>query len=147
MKFSDIYIDTKIIKEDRYVNDIMYTIQYEERKIKPDKILILNFAYVWGNIAYALLLDYKCNNNINIIKIKDMCFNIETSIKRGDFDIVTLEIKNVLLPLLDKLTKDEINIMSQANRISAGPLYEYQPQISTPQLFIDLFKMSCKSYS
>ncbi len=149
MKFSDIYIDTKIIKEIKNINDTIYTIEYEERKIKPNKIIIFTYdsnnkhlAYVWGNIAYAFLLDYKCNNYINIIKIKDMCFSIEKSIKRGDFDIVTLEIKNVLLPLLDKLTNEEINTMSQANRVSAGPLYEYQPFMSTPQIFIDLFKMN-----
>jgi len=145
MKFSDIYIDTKIIKEIKMLNDIPDTIEYEERKIKPNKILIFTFGhskelyYVWGNIAYAMLLDYKCNNNINIMKIKDLCFHIEKLIKHGDFDIVTLDIKNVLLPLLDKLTIDEINIIKEANRIAAGPLYEYQPFISTPQIFIDLF--------
>ncbi len=144
MKFSDIYIDTKIIKETKYLNDITHIVEYEERKIKTNKILNFcsnnkHLSYLWGNIGYALLFKSQINSSINIIKIKEMCFSIEKSIKRGDFDIVILEIKNVLLPLLDKLSKEEINIIYQSNRIAAGPLYDYQPHISTPQIFIDLF--------
>jgi hypothetical protein len=60
-----------------------------------------------------MILDIKCNNNSNLLKIKDMCFQIEKSIKRGDIDIVILEIKNVLLPLLDKLTNEEMQIEYQ----------------------------------
>lgn len=143
MKFSDNYIETKIIKQQRIIDGEPSFIEYEERRLIKE--LIPNDKskyYVWGNIAYAMIFDTKCNTNSNLIKIKDMCFQIEKSIKRGDIDIVILEIKNVLLPLLDKLTNDEINILKQANRISAGPLYEYQPNFSTPQIFIDLFLLT-----
>ena len=84
-------------------------------------------------------MDYKCKINSNIIILKELCFDIERKIKRGDFDIVILDIKNVLLPLLDKLTIEEINIIKEANRIEAGPLYEYNQMFSTPKIFIDLF--------
>ena len=146
MKFSDTYIQTNIRKEIRVINDKIINKEYEDRIIikelfPKDK----SIAYLWGNIGNALLLDYNCMKNNNIMILKDYCFNIEKSIKRGDFDIVTLEIKNVLLPFLDKLTNDEINIIYKANRISAGPLYQYQPNISTPQIFIDLFKYFEKS--
>ncbi len=141
MKFSDTYIETKIVIN----ND--NRVEYEERNIKTNQRLKIipqnkDLAYAWGNIANVILFDYKytkSDNYNNIIKIKDLCFSIEKSIKRGDFYLVSLEIQNVLLPLLDKLNKDDINIIKKANRISAGPLYEYCPLLSTPQIFIDLF--------
>ena len=109
MKFSDNYIETKIIKQQRIIDDNILFSEYEERKIIKELIPNdKNKYYVWGNIGYAMLLDIKCNNNSNLLKIKDMCFQIEKSIKRGDIDIVILEIKNVLLPLLDKLTNEEM---------------------------------------
>lgn len=145
-KISDIYIQTNIIKplvlEIRVFDDIVINKEYEERIIIKELIpKDKNMAYVWGNIGNALMLDYKCMTNSNIMKLKDYCFNIEKSIKRGDFDIVTLDIKNVLLPFLDKLTNDEIDIIYKANRVAAGPLYNYQPYMSTPQIFIDLFTL------
>ncbi len=140
MKFSDIFIETKTVREQRIFGENIKFIEYEERKIIKELIpKESHMYYVWGNIAYAMIFDIKCNTNPNLIKIKDMCFQIEKSIKRGDIDIVILEIKNVLLPLLDKLTKDEIEILKKANRLSAGPIYEYYPQLSTPQIFIELF--------
>ena len=139
MKFSDNYIETKIIKQHRIIDGEILFIEYEERKLIKDVIPNdKSTYYVWGNIANAMVLDSKCKTN-NLIKIKDMCFQIEKSIKRGDIDIVILEIKNVFLPLLDKLTNDEIQIIKTANREAAGPLYEYNPHISTPGIFIDLF--------
>ncbi len=142
MKFSDNYIETKIIKQQRIIDGETLFIEYEERKIIKD--LIPNDKskyYIWGNIANAMVLDSKCKTN-NLIKIKDICFQIEKSIKRGDIDIVILEVKNILLPLLDKLTNDEIQIIKKTNRETAGPLFDYQPNISTPQIFIDLFNSS-----
>ena len=139
MKFSDNYIETKIIKHQRIIEGETTYIEYEDRiiikELIPDD---KNNYYVWGNIANAMVLDSKCKTN-NILKIRDLCFKIEKSIKRGDIDIIILEIKNVLLPLLDKLTFDEIQIIKKANREASGPLYEYNPQLSTPQIFIELF--------
>ena len=141
MKFSDNYIETKIKKNNKINYDI---IEYEERTIIKELIpRNKDLYYVWGRIAYTILMDYKCkinsNINSNIIILKELCFDIERKIKRGDFDIVILDIKNVLLPLLDKLTIEEINIIKEANRIEAGPLYEYNQMFSTPKIFIDLF--------
>ena len=135
MKFSDNYIETKIIKHQKIINDEISYVEFEERKIIKD--LIPNDSsiyYLWGNVGYAML--FNCRTS-NLIKIKDLCFQIEKSIKRNDIDIVILEIKNVLLPLLDKLTNDEILLFKKTIRESAGPLYEYQPQLSTPQIFND----------
>ncbi len=140
MKFSDIYIETKI-KQIININNI---IEYEERNIIKELIPInKNLYYLWGNVGTSILLNYKCNSNKKINKIKELCFDIETKIKRGDFDIVILDIKNVLLPHLDTLTNNEINILYEAHRESSGPLYEVQPNYNkmfiTPQIFIDLF--------
>ncbi len=143
MKFSDNYIETKIIKQQRIIDGETSYIEYEERKLIKE--LIPNdksLYYVWGNVGNVIVLDSKCNTNNNLIKIKHLCFQIEKLIKRGDIDIVILEIKNVLLPLLDKLTNYEIDILKKTNRETAGPLYEYQPHISTPQIFIELFNFS-----
>jgi hypothetical protein len=152
MKFSDNYIETKINKVQKINNinninnEINYKIyEYEERTIIKELIpRNKDLYYVWGRIGNAMLMNYKCNFNNNIIKLKDLCFDIERKIKRGDFDIVILDIKNELLPLLDKLTLEEINIIKQANIIQAGPLYDYRDdnkRFSTPQIFIDLFKL------
>jgi len=133
MKFSDIYIETKIIKIQRDEQEIVY----EERNIIKELIpRNKELYYVWGNIGYALLY----YNNSNIMKLKDLCFDIERKIKHGDFDIVILDIKNVLLPFLDKLTIEEINIIKKAYREAVGPLYDCQPnyqRLTTPQIFID----------
>jgi hypothetical protein len=140
MKFSDLYIDTKIIKQKRIIDNDVEIIEYEERKIIKELIPNnKNLYYVWGRIADVMNNDFKCRKNNNIMKIKDLCLHIEKSIKRGDFDIVILDIKNVLLPLLDKLTIEEINIIKTENRISAGPLYDSQPYFSTPEIFVNLF--------
>ncbi len=139
MKFSDIYIETKI-KQNNNNNNI----EYEERNIIKELIPInKDLYYLWGNVGNSLLLNYKCNSNNKIKKVKELCFDIETKIKRDDFDIVILDIKNVLLPYLDTLTNDEIKIIKEAYRESAGPLYDVQPTYNkmfiTPQIFIDLF--------
>ncbi len=142
MKFSDIYIETTIKKSYRFINESNYeTNEYEERKFKKELIpKNKELYYLWGNIGNSILMDYNCNININIKKIKDLCFYIERKIKKGDIDIVKYDIMNLLLPLLDRLTDEEINIIKKANRESAGPLYDYQPHLSTPQIFIDLFR-------
>ena len=138
MKFSDIYIETKIKQINNNNNN--NNIEYEERYIIKELIPInKDLYYLWGNVGNSILLNYKCNSNNKIKKVKELCFDIETKIKRGDFDIVILDIKNVLLPYLDKLSNEEINIIKEAHRESAGPLYEYHPYMSTPQIFIDLF--------
>ncbi len=146
-KFSDLYIETIKIVEERIVIEFEKPVKYVRTydKIKLKKELIprdKSLYYVWGNIGYTILMDYNCKINNNLIKIKDLCFSIEKSIKRGDLDIVLLDIQNVLLPLLDKLTNDAIITLKKAHRISAGPLYEYTPLFSTPQLFVDLFNFS-----
>ncbi len=145
MKFSDTYIETKTIKNKIILDnndDNKYIMkEYEVRTIIKELIpRNKNLYYVWGRVATAILTDYNCRTKIkNINKIIELCFEIEKKIKRGDFDIVILDIKNILLPLLDKLTIEEINIIKETNRIEAGPLYEYNQRFSTPQIFIDLF--------
>ncbi len=147
MKFSDIYIETKI----KQIINNNNLIEYEERNIIKELIPInKDLYYLWRNIGTSILLDYKCNSNNKIKKVKELCFDIETKIKRGDFDIVILDIKNVLLPYLDKLTDDEIKIIYKAHRESSGPLYDVHPNYNrmfiTPQIFIDLFNWVMCNY-
>jgi hypothetical protein len=145
-KFSDLYIEynihtEKIVYKNEQTDELINVIkEYKKSTIKKE--LIPNdksLYYKWGNIGYTLLFDYNCKMNNKIIKIKDWCFDIEKSIKKGDYDIVILNIKNVLLPLLDTLTMDEIQIIKKAHRESGGPLYDLNPSVSTPHIFIDLF--------
>ncbi len=141
MKFSDNYIETKIIKHQRIIDNNISFIEYEERNIIKELIPSDKYKYyVWGNIGNAMIFNINCKTNDKIIKIKNLCFNIEKLIKNNDIYIATLEIKNILLPLLDKLTNEEIQIIKNNNRETAGPLYEYYPNLSTPDIFIELFK-------
>jgi hypothetical protein len=136
-KFSDIYIKNINIKE--YIS---VDIVKEYKKTEVIKELLPNnklLYYLWGNIGYSLLFDYNCKMNEKIMKIKDQCFYIENKIKQGDLEIIIYDIKNVLLPLLDSLTLDEIKLMINAHRISCGPLYKQLIDITTPEIFINLF--------
>ncbi len=154
MKFSDLYIQYNTIKITRFngldpkTGENIYT-DSEYTKYSVIKDFIPNnkeLFYLWGNIAYSIILDYDCKKNNKLNKLGQLCFMIESKIKKGDIDIVFYDFVNDILPFLDTLTKDEIILIEKAHRVSSGPLYEKMKPLTTPQMFIDLFEYSNISY-
>ena len=147
-KFSDLYIKYYTVKEslassiDPKTGEPIY--KYSEyQKYTVIKDFIPNdksLYYLWGNVAYSFIFDCTCKNNPKIKKLIDLCFMIEGKIKRGDIDIVFYDFINLLFPLLDTLNTDEIKIIRNLHRESCGPLYEKLIHLTTPEIFIDLFK-------
>jgi hypothetical protein len=148
MKFSDLYLKYNTIKVARFngsdpkTGENIYT-DSEYTKYSVIKDFIPNqkdLYYLWGNMAYSIILDYDCKKNNKLNKLGQMCFMVEEKIKKGDIDIVFYDFVNDILPFLDTLSNDEIIIIEKAHRISCGPLYEKMKHLTTPQMFIDLFE-------
>ncbi len=154
MKFSDLYIQYNTIKEQRFSGldpksgEPIY--KYSEyTKYSVIKDFIPNdkkLYYLWGNIGYSIILDSDCKKNNKLTKLGQLCFMVESKIKKGDIDIMFYDFVNDILPFLNTLTKDEIIQIEKAHRISCGPLYEKMINLTTPQMFIDLFEYSNISY-
>jgi hypothetical protein len=147
-KFSDLYIKYYTVKEslassiDSKTGEPIY--KYSEyQKYTVIKDFIPNdksLYYLWGNVAYSLMFDCKLKNNPKIKKLIDLCFMIESKIKKGDIDIVFYDFINLLLPLLNTFNNEEIKMIQTVYREASGPLYEKLMHLTTPGIFIDLFK-------
>jgi hypothetical protein len=106
-------------------------------------------AYQWNNIALTILFDIDCIKNPILSKIKDDCFNIEKIIKIDNFTDENTKnnivypseyyIINYLLPKLDSLSSNEIEMLKKAQMIKDGPLYDKFKYMRIPGIFIDLF--------
>ncbi len=146
-KFSDQYIKYDTVKVQKFdsvdvkTGDNIY--KYSEyEKYSVIKQFIPNdkkMYYLWGNTAYAMLFDYDCKRNDKIRKLINLCFLVESKIKRGDIDIVFYDFVNDVFPLLNKLSIDEIKLIENAHRLDGGPLYDKLKYIRTPNIFLDLF--------
>jgi hypothetical protein len=148
-KFSDLYLNYYIDKQSFYSTDpktgeiISRFREYE--KYKVIKEFIPNdkkMYYVWGNIAYSIMFDYDCKQNEKLLKLIQLCLMVESKIRKGDIDIVFYDFVNEVLPQLNTLNTDEINMIEKAHRISCGPLFEKLITFTTPHMFIDLFNYS-----
>lgn len=140
--FSDNYIE--LIKNDDY-ETLSFNIK--------NKLLIYdsNLASQWKNIANTILFDYKCINNKNLSKLKDLCLNIEKIIEKDNFTEENINNKIIfpsehyivkyLLPHLDELNSEDIKLLYDSQLIVDGPLYEQFKSIRIPKLFIDLFSL------
>jgi hypothetical protein len=155
MKFSNLYLKYNTIKVQQFngvdpkTGENTYK-ESEYNKYSVIKEFIPNnkeLYYLWGNMAYSIILDYDCKKNNKLKKLGQLCFQLEEKIKKGDIDIVFYDFVNDILPFLDTLSKDEISIIQKAHSISCGPLYQKMINLTTPQMFIDLFEYSNISYS
>jgi hypothetical protein len=103
----------------------------------------------WNNIANTILFDYNCINNKKLCKIKDDCLNIEKILEKDNFTEDNINNKIIfptehyivkyLLPHLDELSLDEIQLLRDAQKVVDGPLYDKFKYIRIPIIFIDLF--------
>lgn len=115
-------------------------IDYQDLTIKKPLIdSDSKLYYKWGNIGYTILLNSECCVNKKLFDIKDDCFNIEKLIKQSEFTPATHYIINYLLPHLNELTKEEIDLLYKYQKIGDGPLYKQLESIRIPNIFIDLF--------
>jgi hypothetical protein len=136
---------------DKYVK--YYTNEEDESNLFNIKNKVLDYdsklAHQWNNIALTILFDIDCNKNPILSKIKDDCFNIEKIIQIDNFTDENTKnniiypseyyIINYLLPKLDSLSLNEIEMLKKAQMIKDGPLYEKFKYMRIPYIFIDLF--------
>jgi hypothetical protein len=140
IKFSHKYVE--YVKNDEYESN---TFNIKKKVLEYDAKL----AYQWNNIGNTILFDMDCNKNPKLSKIKDDCFNIEQIIKIDNFTCENTKnnivfpseyyIINFLLPKLDSLSLNEIEMLKKAQLIEDGPLYEKFKNIRIPRIFADLF--------
>lgn len=145
-KFSDLYIKYYIVKQPFYSVEpktgetICKYSEYEKYTVIKDFVPNdKKMYYMWGNIAYSMMFDYDCKRNNKIKKISDLCLMVESKIRKGDIGIVFYDFINDVLPQLNTLTIDEVEMIKKAHRESCGPLYETLRIFTTPHMFIDLF--------
>jgi len=140
VKFSDNYIET--IKNEDYETNLF--------NIKKSMIMYdSKLSIQWNNIANTILFDYNCINNKKLCKIKDDCLNIEKILEKDNFTEDNINNKIIfptehyivkyLLPHLDELSLDEIQLLRDAQKVVDGPLYDKFKYIRIPIIFIDLF--------
>ncbi len=150
LKFSNEYIKYDIVKVQKFDsvdiktgNNIYKYSEYEKYSVIKEFIPNdKSMYYVWGNSAYAMMFDYDCKRNDKIKKLIQLCFLVESKIRRGDIDIVFYDFVNDVFPLLDLLSIDEINMIEKAHKIDGGNLYDKLKYIRTPNIFLDLFTYS-----
>ena len=140
VKFSDNYIET--IKNEDYETNLF--------NIKKSMLIYdSKLSIQWNNIANTILFDYNCINNKKLSKIKDDCLNIEKILEKDNFTEDNINNKIIfptehyivkyLLPHLDELSLDEIQLLRDAQKVVDGPLYDKFKYIRIPIIFIDLF--------
>ena len=94
-------------------------------------------SYKWSNLGYSLLFIKGTDKTTLIETLCSYCFQIEKIIVRQDYEAAKSHVINFILPLLDKLNSNEINIIIAELKLTNGPLYKQLWILRLPKLILD----------